>query len=183
MNDAVFSQIDFGPLKEFLEEDNITDVSYSNGGQVWLKTLDKGVYRVERPEINNALMEKLAFQCSNVMGKTFNMAHPFLDAESAELRLNFVHESIATNGICCVIRKTPAKIRLNKEKLITVQRVFKDPSEKYFLTENSSFRHSKMMPLMGYQQLTMMNDISPDMIDYRLFLIKLQAQPLPSPLL
>lgn len=126
MNDAIFSQIDFGPLKEFLEEDNITDISYSNGGQVWLKTLDKGVYRVERPEINNALMEKLAFQCSNVMGKTFNMAHPFLDAESAELRLNFVHDSIATNGIACLIRKTPAKIRLNKDKLI---------NEKY-LTEN-----------------------------------------------
>lgn len=126
MNDAIFSQIDFGPLKEFLEEDNVTDVSYSNGGQVWLKTLDKGVYRVERPEINNALMEKLAFQCSNVMGKTFNMAHPFLDAESAELRLNFVHESIATNGICCVIRKTPAKIRLNKEKLINEQYVTED---------------------------------------------------------
>ena len=53
-------------------------------------------------------MEKLAFQCSNVMGKTFNMAHPFLDAESAELRLNFIHDSIATNGIACVIRKTPA---------------------------------------------------------------------------
>ena len=118
MNDAVFSQIDFGPLKEFLEEDNITDVSYSNGGQVWLKTLDKGIYRVERPEINNALMEKLAFQCSNVMGKTFNMAHPFLDAESAELRLNFVHDSIARNGIACVMRKTPAKIRLEKDKII-----------------------------------------------------------------
>ena len=43
------------------------------------------------------------------------MAHPFLDAESSEIRLNFIHESIATNGICCVIRKTPAKIRLNKE--------------------------------------------------------------------
>lgn len=126
MNDAIFSQIDFGPLKEFLEEDNITDISYSNGGQVWLKTLDKGVYRVERPEINNALMEKLAFQCSNVMGKTFNMAHPFLDAESAELRLNFVHDSIATNGIACLIRKTPAKIRLNKEKLLNEQ----------YLTEN-----------------------------------------------
>lgn len=52
------------------------------------------------------------------MGKTFNMAHPFLDAESAELRLNFVHDSIATNGIACVIRKTPAKIRLNKDKLL-----------------------------------------------------------------
>ena len=118
MNGTIFSELDFGPLKEFLDDDNVTDVSYSNGGQVWLKTLSKGVYAVDRPQINNPLMEKLAFQCSNVMGKTFNMAHPFLDAESAELRLNFIHDSIATNGIACVIRKTPAKIRLNKDKLI-----------------------------------------------------------------
>lgn len=118
MKEAIFSQLDFGPINEFLTDDQITDVSYSNGGQIWLKSLDKGIYKVERPEINNALMEKLAFQCSNVMGTTFNMAHPFLDAEGAELRLNFVHESIATNGIACVIRKTPAKIRLNKSKLL-----------------------------------------------------------------
>ena len=123
MNDAIFSQIDFGPLKEYLEIDDITDISYSNNGQVWLKTLSKGVYQVDRPEINNSLMEKIAFQCSNVMGKTFNMAHPFLDAESSELRLNFIHESIATNGIACVIRKTPAKIRLNREKLLNEEYV------------------------------------------------------------
>lgn len=126
MNDAIFSQLDFGPLEEFLAQDDITDISYSNGGQVWLKTLSRGVYKVERPDVNNALMEKLAFQCSNVMGKTFNMAHPFLDAESTELRLNFVHDSIATNGIACLIRKTPAKIRLNKEKLINEQYVSED---------------------------------------------------------
>ena len=118
MNDSMFSQIDFGPVTEFLENDDITDISYSNGGQVWLKTLSRGVYRIEKPEVNNAFMEKLAFQCSNVMGKTFNMAHPFLDAESAELRMNFVHDSIARNGIACVIRKTPAKIRLEKEKIL-----------------------------------------------------------------
>ena len=116
MTDAIFSQIDFGPIKEFLDDDNVTDISYSNNGQIHLKTLDKGVYAVNRPDINNALLEKLAFQCSNVMGKTFNMAHPLLDAESAELRLNFVHDSIATNGIACTIRKTPAKIRLRSEE-------------------------------------------------------------------
>ena len=130
MRDAIFSQIDFGPLKEFLEDDNITDVSYTNGGQIWLKSLDKGVYKVERPEINDPLIDKLAFQCANVMGKTFNMAHPFLDAESAELRMNFVHDSIATNGTALVIRKTPAKIRLNKEKLL---------DEKYVTEELHSF--------------------------------------------
>lgn len=32
--------------------------------------------------------------------------------------MNFVHPSIATNGIAMVIRKTPAKIRLEKDKLL-----------------------------------------------------------------
>ena len=63
-------------------------------------------------------MEKMAFQCANNMGKSFNMANPFLDAESAELRMNFVHDSIARNGIAVLIRKTPAKIRLEKDKII-----------------------------------------------------------------
>ena len=118
MNDVVFSQIDFGLLQPLLENDDITDISFSNGGQLWVKTLTKGVHPEHIEGLNNEVMEKLAFQCSNVMGKTFNMAHPFLDAESAELRLNFVHDSIATNGIAVLIRKTPAKIRLNKDKLV-----------------------------------------------------------------
>jgi len=118
MNDSMFSQIDFGPLKPLLDNDDITDISYSNGGQLWLKTLSRGLFRVDNNVVNDNFMERLAFQCANVMGKTFNMAHPFLDAEGAELRLNFVHDSIASNGIACVIRKTPAKIRLEKEKLL-----------------------------------------------------------------
>jgi len=116
--DTAFSQIDFGPLNPYLQNDDITDISYSNNGQVHVKTLSKGIYRDENPNINNTFMEKLAFQCANMMGKSFNMAHPFLDVESAELRLNFVHDSIARNGIACVIRKTPAKIRLEKQKLL-----------------------------------------------------------------
>lgn len=118
MDNVVFSQIDFGLFMPLLENDDITDISYSNGGQLWVKTLSKGVYPVKIEGINNEVVEKLAFQCSNVMGKTFNMAHPLLDAESAELRLNFVHDSIATNGIALLIRKTPAMIRLNKDKLV-----------------------------------------------------------------
>ena len=118
LHGSMFEGMDFGPLKEYLGNDDITDISYSNNGQVWLKTLSRGIYRVENPAINNAFIEKLAFQCSNVMGKSFNAAHPFLDSESAELRMNFVHDSIARNGIACLIRKTPAKIRLERKKII-----------------------------------------------------------------
>jgi len=126
MHENIFEGMDFGPLKEYLENDDVTDISYSNNGQVWLKTLSKGIFRIDNPEINNTFMEKLAFQCSNVMGKSFNAAHPFLDSESAELRMNFVHDSVARNGIACVIRKTPAKIRLERNKILKEKYVTED---------------------------------------------------------
>lgn len=118
MNESLFDKLDFGPLKPLLDNDDITDISYCNGGQIWIRSLNQGSLRVEVAGATPEFMEKLAFQCSNVMGTTFNNAKPFLDAESSELRLNFVHSSVATNGIACVIRKTPAKIRLEKEKLL-----------------------------------------------------------------
>jgi len=118
MRESIFEQIDFGPFKELIENDDITDISYTNNGQTWVRSLTKGSIKVTIPSLTNAFVEKLAFQCSNVMGTSFNNANPFLDAESKELRMNFIHESIATNGIALVIRKTPAKIRLEKEKLI-----------------------------------------------------------------
>ncbi|MEG2321926.1 MAG: ATPase, T2SS/T4P/T4SS family [Bacilli bacterium] len=126
MHNNLFSQIDFGPLMPYLNNDDVTDISYSNNGQVWLKTLSQGIFRIENPLVNNEMMEKLAFQCSNVMGHSFNAAHPFLDSESAELRMNFIHDSIASNGIACVIRKTPAKIRLEKDKIIAEKYITAD---------------------------------------------------------
>ncbi len=118
MNENIFDKLDFGPLKSLLDDDDITDISYDNNGQIWIRSLTQGSIRVEVSGATPEFVEKLAFQCSNVMGTTFNNAKPFLDAESSELRLNFVHSSIATNGIAMVIRKTPAKIRLEKEKLL-----------------------------------------------------------------
>ena len=118
MNENIFDKLDFGPFRSLLDNDDITDISYDNGGQIWIRSLSQGSMRVEVEGVTTEFIEKLAFQCANVMGTTFNNAKPFLDAESAELRLNFVHQSIATNGIALVIRKTPAKIRLNKETLL-----------------------------------------------------------------
>ena len=123
---GIFEQLDFGPFQKYLDNDDITDISYCNNGQIWLRSLEKGSIRDENPGIDDAFVEKLAFQCSNVMGTTFNMASPFLDAESTELRLNFVHSSIATNGIALVIRKTPAKIRLKEETLLKEEYVTQD---------------------------------------------------------
>ncbi len=130
MNENIFDKLDFGPFKPLLDNDDITDISYCNGGQIWIRSLEQGSMHVQIQGATPEFVERLAFQCSNVMGTTFNNAKPFLDAESAELRLNFVHPTIATNGIALVIRKTPAKIRLQKDKLI---------QEDYFTNEIHDF--------------------------------------------
>ena len=113
MNENIFDKLDFGPFRSLLDNDDITDISYDNNGQIWIRSLTQGSLRVEVEGATPEFVEKLAFQCSNVMGTTFNNAKPFLDAESAELRMNFIHDSIATYGVACLIRKTPAKIRIN----------------------------------------------------------------------
>ena len=57
MENNIFDQMDFGPLQQYLDNDDITDISYSNGGQVWLKTLSHGIFRIENPAINNNFMK------------------------------------------------------------------------------------------------------------------------------
>ena len=69
MEEVVFSQIDFGLFIPLLENDDVTDISYSNGGQLWVKTLSRGVYAEKVEGLNDDIVEKLAFQCSNVMVK------------------------------------------------------------------------------------------------------------------
>ena len=97
MNDAIFSQIDFGPLKEFLDIDDITDISYTNGGQLWLKSLSKGVYRVERPEINNALIEKLALAHPDIKFSLTNNDKIVVKTSGSDILLKTIHEIYGLN--------------------------------------------------------------------------------------
>ena len=118
MNDSIFDKLDFGLFKPLIDDDDITDISYCNHGQIWVRSLTDGSKRVEIEGLNDAFVEKLAFQCSNVMGTTFNNAKPFLDAESTELRLNFVHESIATNVLLLLFVKLLLKLDLIKKSCL-----------------------------------------------------------------
>ena len=36
MKNEFFQQMDFGPLEPLLLDDDITDISYDNNGQIWL---------------------------------------------------------------------------------------------------------------------------------------------------
>ena len=44
---GIFEQLDFGPFQKYLDNDDITDISYCNNGQIWLRSLEKGSIRDE----------------------------------------------------------------------------------------------------------------------------------------
>ena len=39
MTESIFDKLDFGVLKPLLDDDDITDISYCNHGQVWIRSL------------------------------------------------------------------------------------------------------------------------------------------------
>ena len=39
MNENIFDKLDFGAFRPLLDNDDITDISYSNGGQIWIRSL------------------------------------------------------------------------------------------------------------------------------------------------
>ena len=65
MNENIFDKLDFGAFRPLLDNDDITDISYSNGGQIWIRSLTQGSLRVEIDGATPEFVEKLAFQCSN----------------------------------------------------------------------------------------------------------------------
>ena len=58
MNENIFDKLDFGPFRSLLDNDDITDISYDNGGQIWIRSLSQGSMRVEVEGVTTEFIEK-----------------------------------------------------------------------------------------------------------------------------
>lgn len=111
----------FGPLWKFVEDDEITDVDY-NGKELWLTNINNERYKVNqefvKKNISMSFLEQFTQRIANVVSRQFNKMNPELEAETSELRVTILHESVAKSGRTFCIRKTPPVIRLTPEKAI-----------------------------------------------------------------
>jgi len=111
----------FGPFWKFIANEEITDVDY-NGREMWLTNIYNERYRVNqayvKENISAAFIEQFTQRIANVVSRQFNKRYPELEAETSELRVTIVHESVARSGRSISIRKTPPIIRLSAEKAI-----------------------------------------------------------------
>jgi pilus assembly protein CpaF len=106
MND----DFDFGLLNPWIKDDQITDINY-NGKQVWVDHLQKGRYPIE-PFSAHDFMQALAYKIANYVNLPFNISSPILEAETKELRISMIHQSVCRSGLSISIRKTPALLRI-----------------------------------------------------------------------
>lgn len=106
----------FGDLLKYILDENITDINWSRG--LWINDLEKGRYKVENFVLNDTFIQQFYTRISNLMNIQFNQNNPLLEAETDNLRISILHDSVTNTGISISIRKTPAIRRINKDRLI-----------------------------------------------------------------
>lgn len=111
----------FGPFWKFIANEEITDIDF-NGREMWLTNIYNERYRVSpvyvKENFSAAFVEQFTQRIANVVSRQFNKRYPELEAETSELRVTIVHESVARSGRSISIRKTPPIIRLSAEKAL-----------------------------------------------------------------
>ena len=111
----------FGPFWKFIVNEEITDVDY-NGREVWLTNIYNERYRAPaayvKENVTPAFVEQFTQRIANVVSRQFNKRYPELEAETSELRVTIVHESVSRSGRSISIRKTPPIIRLSARKAL-----------------------------------------------------------------
>lgn len=106
----------FGQLLKYIKDDNITDINWSQS--LWVDDLNKGRYKIDGFLLDDNFIQQFYTRISNLMNVQFNKNNPLLEAETDNLRISILHDSVTNTGISISIRKTPAVRRIKRENMI-----------------------------------------------------------------
>lgn len=106
----------FGVFWKYIENPDVTDIDY-NGSALWITDLQKGRYRSEE-EVTKEFITSFTHNISNCVNKQFNNANKVLEADTKELRISIVHDSVTAYGVSICIRKSPCFVRNTIEGMI-----------------------------------------------------------------
>ena len=110
------SEEQFGPFWRYVKDENVTDIDY-NGKNLWVTDLSKGHYKAEE-EVTEQFLDQFTHNVANCVNKQFNRANKILEADTKDLRISILHNSVATTGTSICIRKSPAIVRNHISDLI-----------------------------------------------------------------
>ena len=108
---GIMTEANYGELLPLIKDANITDINW-NGAQLWVDDVRNGRY-LDTTILEKDFVDAFSVRVSNVVSKQFNKYMPILEAETEELRITILHESVSHTGRAISIRKTPAIKRIN----------------------------------------------------------------------
>ena len=113
----------FGPLYPYVTDDDITDIDICEStsealyGTVWL-TNSKNLRYKEMCDFSGGFVEAFSKRVANSVSRPFHKQSPVLEAETSNLRITIVHESVSVSGRTVSIRKSLPYVRLTEENIL-----------------------------------------------------------------
>lgn len=107
----------YGDFLPFIVQERVTDIDY-NGRDLWICTINGMREKIISAVINPEFVEQFTHRIANLVNQPFNQSNVLLEAETENLRVSILHESVAISGRSISIRKSPVKIRLTEEEAI-----------------------------------------------------------------
>ena len=78
---SVYLDAYLAPFREWLERDTVTEILVNRPGEVWIEDAAMpGMQRIETPDIDDRLVQRLAEQVARVSHQGINREHPLLGA-------------------------------------------------------------------------------------------------------
>lgn len=111
-----FKDENFGPLLPYVQDNMITDINY-NGTDVWVEHLLKGIYKAD-VKLTDEFVMHFSTRIANLVSVQINKFNNVVEAETEELRISVIDPSVTNTGYAISIRKTPAIMRLTREKML-----------------------------------------------------------------
>lgn len=78
---SVYLDAYLAPFRPWLDRDTVTEIMVNRPGEVWIEdAADPGMKRIETPQIDDRLVQRLAEQVARVSHQGINREHPLLGA-------------------------------------------------------------------------------------------------------
>lgn len=107
----------FGPLWEYIKDDDITDVDF-NGTDLWITDTANRRKKIEDHGITPRFVNQFSQRVANQVSKPFNKANNLLEAETDTLRISILHESAAVSGRSICLRKSLPTVRITARGIL-----------------------------------------------------------------
>jgi pilus assembly protein CpaF len=109
----------FGVLYEYIENDDVTDIEWSNH-RLTIMDLKKGIYQPD-VSITTEFFYNLATSLGNLptVNSSLSLNHPILEASGNGLRIEMLHDSVSLSGPVLSIRKSMPTVRITEESMLS----------------------------------------------------------------